>query len=81
MDLKCMTSPYAHYKIDVSYLTARLLEEVLETVKRYSFSSYIKSFFNASERNFEITMLETRLLDSRIDILVSDRMTYCEVIS
>ena len=65
----------------MSYLTIRLLQEVLETVKRHGSSSYIKAVFNATDRDFEITMLERRLLDSRIDILVSGRPTWYGVIT
>ena len=68
-------------KIDMSFWTVRLLQEVLETVKRRGSSSYIKAVFNAADRDFEITMLERRLLDSRIDILVGELPMWYAVIT
>ena len=60
-----------HYNINVSYLNVRLLQEILKTVELHASLSYIKALYKAAERDFEITILERRLLDSRMSILVS----------
>lgn len=52
-------------------LNDRILLDVLKIVQRQASSSFIINIFAASKRDFEITMVESRLKDSRDSITVS----------
>lgn len=58
----------------------RILKDVLKTVKRHTSSSSMIAFFNAGDRDFDITMLEKRLSDARSSILVSGYVLYYKLI-
>jgi hypothetical protein len=62
------------------YSEGRILQDVLKIVERHGTSSAIKAFLYAADRDFDITMLEKRLSDSRSSILVCRRLSYYEVI-
>ena len=76
-----------YFMIQLSYLNHRILEDVLKIVKRWTSSSIVKSFFNAGDRDFEITMLERRLTDTQRSILASwwltsyNAFTHCDSIA
>jgi hypothetical protein len=64
----------------MSYSEDRILRDVLKCVARHGGLSAIKAFLYAADRDFDITMLEKRLSDSRSSILVCRRDSYYEVI-
>ena len=62
-------------------MDARILHNVLKVVKRHMSSSSVMALINAGDREFDITMLEKRLSNSRSSIIVSGWMACCELIA
>ena len=52
-------------------LNVRLLQETLKTVEQHASLSYVKALYKAGDRDLEIMMLERRLSDLQMSILVS----------
>jgi len=80
-NLRCMSlfHEISYFTFIASCLNDRILQDVLATVKRQSYSSSTMAFFNTGDHTADITDLVMRLSDAERSIRVSRYRTSYDI--